>query len=83
MCFSLQWLGSVLVWLIVIGACIAIIKLVLPLALGWLGNPGAIAIQIIKIVLWAIVAIFVVWFAIDMISCLLGASGGLRLPHVR
>lgn len=81
MCFSLQWLGQVLVWLIVIGAVVAIIKLILPLALGWLGNPGGIVLRIIEIVLWAIVAIFVVWFAIDMISCLLGAGGGLHLPR--
>lgn len=81
MCFSLQWLGQVLVWLIVIGACVAIIKLILPMALGWLGGPGAIVVQIITIVLWAVVAIFVVWFAIDMIQCLLGAGGGLHMPR--
>ena len=81
MCFSLQWLGQVLVWLIVIGGCVAIIKLILPLALGWLGQPGAIIIQIIKIVLWVIRAVFVVWFAIDMSQCLLGAGGGLHLPR--
>jgi len=81
MCVSLQWLGQVLVWLIVIGGCGAIIKLILPLALGGLGSPGAIVIQIIKFGLWVIIAVFVVWFAIDMIQCLLGAGGGLHLPR--
>lgn len=81
MCFSLQWLGQVLVWLIVIGAVVAIIKLVLPLALGWLGGPGSIIVRIVEIILWALVAIFVVWFAIDMIECLLSMGGGLHLPR--
>lgn len=82
-CFSLQWLGQILVWLIVIGAVVAIIKLILPLALGWLGGPGSIIVRIIEIVLWAVVAIFVVLFAIDMIQCLLGAGGGLHMPRAR
>ena len=79
MCFSGAWLVELLVWLIIIGAVVAIIRVVLPLVAGWLGAPGGAVVQILTIVLWAVVLIFVVYFAYDMISCLLG---GVHLPRI-
>jgi hypothetical protein len=81
MCFSLQWLGQLLVWLIVVCAVVAVIRLLVPLAASWLPG-GAVVVQIINIVLWAVVAIAVVWLVIDLLSCLLGA-GGLSLGPPR
>lgn len=80
MCFSLAWLEQLLVWAIIIGAVIAIIKLVVPFALAQLGG-GAVLVQIINIALWAFVAIVVVYIAFALISCLLG-SGGIGLPRL-
>ena len=77
MCFSLAFLMNLLIWLVVIGAVVAIIRLVLPLAASWMGGT---VMQIVNIVLWAFVAILIIYFAFEMISCLLGAGGGLRLP---
>jgi hypothetical protein len=80
MCFSLEFIKQLLIDLIVIGAIFAIIKLLLPLALSWLGGAGSIIMQVINIVLYAIICIFVVIICFDLISCLLG-GGGLHLPR--
>lgn len=83
-CFTLAWLEQVFIWLIVVGAIVALIKLCLPWVLANLGQPGGTIIAAIKIVLWAIVAILVVYFIFDLVSCLLGAGGGgLHFPRVR
>lgn len=79
-CFSLAWFGSVLIWLIVIGAIVALVRLLLPMALAQLGSPAGVIMGVINIILYAVIAIFVVYFAIDLIECAVGA-GGIRLPH--
>jgi hypothetical protein len=66
MCFSLGWVEHLLVWLVVICAVVAIVQLLLPLIITPLG--GVVA-QIIKIVLWAVVAIAVIYVCFDLISC--------------
>lgn len=82
MCFSLAWLAQLCVYAIVIGAVFAILKLVVPFALQQLGVGGGIVVQVLNIVLWAIIAIAVVYFCFAVISCLVGA-GGLTLPRFR
>ncbi len=79
-CFTLAWLLQVFIWLIVIGAVVALIRLCLPWVLANLGEPGGTIVAAIRIVLWAVVAIFVVIFLFDLIHCLLG--GGLTFPRV-
>jgi hypothetical protein len=71
-CFSLGFLEQILIWLVVIGAVIALIKLVLPLALGSLGTAGGVVIQALNIVLWAIVCVAIIIFVFELISCLVG-----------
>lgn len=80
MCFSMGWLEQVLVWIVIVAAIIAILKLLLPFVLGALGVGGGIIAQAINIVLWAIVAIFVIYICFALISCL---GGGIMppLPH--
>lgn len=78
MCFTLGWLESVLVWLVILAAVIAIIRLLVPWFTSMLGIP--IVGQVLNIVLWAIVAVAVIYICFDLISCLLNLSGGLRLP---
>lgn len=78
MCFSLVWIREILIWLVVLGAVWAILKIIVPLILSQLGiTLGAIGTAIIRI-LWivfiAAVLIAVVIFAFDMISCLLGSG---------
>lgn len=62
----------------------ALIKLCLPWVLANIGAPGTTIIAAIRIVLWAVVAILIVYFIFDLVSCLLGSGGGgLRFPRVR
>lgn len=78
MCFTLAWLQQLFIWAIVIGAIIAIIRILLPMVFAQFGGGGALG-QIINIVLWAFVAIVVVYIAFALISCLLSMSGGMPL----
>lgn len=79
MCFSLPWLEQFLVYCIVLGAVIAIIRILVPWVLGQIGIP--IIGQVINIVLWAVVAIFVIYICFALISCLLGGGGFSMLPR--
>ncbi len=84
-CFSLGWLEQVLINLVIICAIIAILKLLVPLLVGLLsplmGGGAAIIGQIITIILYAIVAIFVIYIVFGLIQCLVGAGGFSLLPH--
>jgi hypothetical protein len=77
MCFSIGWIEQLLVWLIIVCAIIAILRLLLPWIAAQLGLP--IVTQAINIVLWAIVAIMVVYFCFALIECLIGSGGGFPL----
>jgi len=78
MCFSLEWVEQLLIWLIIVGAIVALLKLLVPMILRNLGWAGATIMQAINIVMWAVICIFLVYFIFDLIACL---GGGLRLPH--
>lgn len=80
MCFTLQWLGQLLVWAAIIGAVYAIVSLLLPYAFKNLGEPGTVILRVLTIIMWAVIAIFVIWICIDLIQCLLSMGGGLHLP---
>ncbi len=84
-CFSLGWLEQVLINLVIICAIIAILKLLVPLLVGLLsplmGGGAAVIGQIITIVLYAIVAIFVIYIVFGLIQCLVGSGGFSLIPH--
>jgi hypothetical protein len=69
MCFSAAWFVSLLVWLIVICAVLAIFRLVLPTVLGWLGVAGTLVMQVLNIILIAFVLIVLVCFCYDILVC--------------
>jgi hypothetical protein len=78
-CFSLAFLVQILVWLIVVGAVVAIVQLLIPRIIGPLGEMGGTVVAVLKIILWAVVLIFLVYLAFDLISCALyGARPMLR-----
>ena len=79
MCFSLAWLEQLCVFVIVAIAIWSIIKLLLPLV----GIP--LLAQILSIILWAIIAIMVIYIIFGLIGCLLNMGGGSfsLLPHGR
>ena len=80
MCFSLGWIEQVLIWLVIVCAIVAILKLLLPFVLSQLGVAGGVITGAINIVLWAVIAIFTIYFCFELISCL---GGGLSFPHAR
>jgi hypothetical protein len=75
MCFSLAWIEQLCIWLIVVIAIVSIIRLLVPYLMSLIGIP--LVAEIINIVLWAVVAIMCVYIIFALISCLLGAGGGL------
>ncbi len=82
MCFSMAWLQQLFVYVIIVGAVIAIVRLLLPVVFAQLGSPGDTVVRAVNIILYAAVAIFVVYICFALISCL-GGGGGLSLlpPH--
>jgi hypothetical protein len=81
-CFTLEFVEQLLVWLVIVCAIIAILRLFLPWIAAQLGAVGGMVLAIINIVLWAIVCIYVIYFVFMLIGCLAG-SGGFLLPHGR
>lgn len=77
-CLSLGWVENLLIWLVVIGAVIALVRLVLPLALGPLGTVGSTVSGALNIIIWALVAIAVIVLVFDLLSCLIGMPARLR-----
>jgi hypothetical protein len=78
MCFSALWLVQTLIWLIVICAIVAILRLVVPYVLQFLGVAGGIVMQVINIVVAVIIIIALIWFCYDLFVCAAG-GGGMRL----
>jgi hypothetical protein len=76
MCFSLEWLKQLFILIVIIGGIVALIKLVLPLVVPYLGSWGSIIVRALTIVFHCIIAIIVIIIIFDLISCLLGFGGG-------
>jgi hypothetical protein len=84
MCFTLDWFMHLLIWLVIVCAVIAILRIFVPWVLAKL-SPGpqvadAIAMvgRIINIVIWAVIIIF----AIYVVFALMSMGGGFSLlPH--
>jgi hypothetical protein len=77
MCFSLEWIKEILIWLICVAVIVALLRLVLPYVLQFLGVAGGIIMQAINIVIWGIILLFLVVFVFDLIGCF---AGGLHMP---
>ena len=80
-CFTLGWLEQFLVWCVIVGAIIAIIRLVVPWVMAQVGIP--MLAQIINIILWAVVVIFVIYIVFALLGCLVGMGGVNLLPPHR
>jgi hypothetical protein len=74
MCFSMEWLEQLLVWCVIVGAIVAILRLVVPWAVAQLGLP--LVGQVLNIILYAIICIIVIWIIFALISCLMSMGGG-------
>ena len=79
MCFDLTWFENLLIWLVIVSAVVAIFKLLLPLVFSRLGMAGEVILRIINIIVWAVVTIFIIKVAFDLISCFAGSSFHFKL----
>ena len=74
-CLSLMFLRDVIIQIIVICALVAVIQLLVPWLVSFTGWP--MLGQIIMIILWAIIAIMIVYLIFALLACLLGGSGSI------
>lgn len=77
-CFTLAWVVSLLIWAIVVAVVYGIVMVVLPKI--QLGEPWPTVVQIARIVMWGFIAVAVVYFLADLISCASG-HGGWAIPR--
>jgi hypothetical protein len=82
-CFSLAWIEQLLIWLVIVAAVVAIIKLLIPFVTSMLGGAGSTIAAVLNIILWAVIAIVVISICFSLISCLLGGVGSLHLMPLR
>lgn len=80
-CFTLGWIEQLLVWLVIVCAIVAIIRLLVPWITEMVGMP--IIGQVINICLWAFLAIICIYIIFGLLSCLVGMAGGLHFPSGR
>lgn len=68
MCFSLWSIRELLIWLVVVCAVVALIRI-------FIGNliPGVppVVVAVLNVILWAVVAIAVIVIVFDLLACLL------------
>jgi len=82
MCFSVLWIVQTLIWLIVLGVFVAIMRLIVPYILGLFGlGISGVVMQVINIIIAAILLIALLWFLYDLYVCMsagTGYRGGVR-----
>ena len=81
MCWSMGFLEDLIIRLIILCAVVAVIRIVVPWLLSLIGGISAPVVQILYIILWAIVAIWVVIICFELFQCLIGAGGFSIFPH--
>lgn len=71
-CFSPALITQFLVWLVIVIAVVAVVQIVVPWILSKLGPPAdsSIIIRILQIVVWAFVAIAIIYFIMALIGCI-------------
>lgn len=69
MCFAMDWIEHLIIWLIAIAILVGLLKLVLPWVLGQLGIAGGMIIQAINIIVIGLVCIAIVIIAFDVFRC--------------
>lgn len=75
MCFSLEWIRDILIWLVVICGVVAFVKLVIPR----LGLTDPLVLGAVNILVWVLVAVAVIVVFFAVISC---ATSGFHLGRL-
>jgi len=92
MCFSMPWLMTILIWIVIaIATYVILINILLPYILrklggGEIGEGVGIVIAVLRVILWAIVVIIVIYIVFSLLACLWSFAGGSLpslFPHGR
>jgi hypothetical protein len=79
-CFTLGFLKELLITIIIVSAVIGVVRLLLvPYVLAPMGQAGSTIIQIVNIIVWAVIACFIVYILFDLLTCAFGGYGTGRL----
>ena len=79
MCFSIPWLVSILIWLVVLCVIVTLVRIwILPM----LASTDPRIPATINILIWACVVIFVIYVCLDLLMCL-GGGTGYGVPRTR
>jgi hypothetical protein len=75
-CFSLEGIKDFLIWLVLVCLVVALLRLLLPILLGWLGVVlSPLILRIINMIIVAVVLIFLIIVIFDLAECFLGGAG--------
>lgn len=80
-CFSLAWIIQLLVWGVVVAVIYGIVNLLLSKI--QLGEPWPTVLAIARIVMWGVVAIYIIYFLAELVGCALGTGSLLPSPRGR
>jgi hypothetical protein len=83
MCFSVEWFAHLLVMLVLIGAAVMIARILIPYVIGWMGAGATVIMAVFNILVWAFVAIVVIYICVELYECLSSGGFGLSFPHNR
>lgn len=78
MCFSLEAIKELAIWIVLVIVVTAVVRIVLAPLAAQLGTWGNVLISVLNIVIWAIVAIAVIVLVFDLLACLF-----VGLPRLR
>lgn len=87
MCFTMAWLMQVLVLIVIaVATYVILIQILLPYVVSKLGGGEvsqgvSVLIAVLRVVVWAIVAIIVIYVVFALLACLWSFAGG-GLPSI-
>lgn len=81
MCFGLDWLESILIDLVWLAVVVGVLTILVPWVFGMVGWPLGPLMQIVKLIVAGIVAVFVIVVVFEMLSCLGGGHFALFPRH--
>jgi hypothetical protein len=81
MCFSLEWLRDLLIWIIVVCGVVALVRLLISFVLPHLGLTADVlsfVARALYIIMWMVICIAAVVFIFGLISCFAPSMPRLR-----
>ena len=83
-CFGIEWLEQLLICIVIVCAVVALLELLVSFVLPRIGLAGEIVsfiVAAVRIIIWAIICIFAIYFIFELISCVLGSGLGVPRLH--